>query len=83
LKALLPILLPALDRNDDLKLDDAIHSKVVWMSAGTIDRSLRQSKNVTRPRKHARLVLEPRRRIKMRTFRILLSHGIELTHSRP
>src|ERR1700741_4524770 len=41
LKALLPILLPALERNGHLKLDDEIRHKIVSMSAATIDRLLR------------------------------------------
>jgi hypothetical protein len=38
LKALLPILLPALERNGHLNLDQEIRSKVLLMSASTIDR---------------------------------------------
>jgi len=68
LKALLPILLPALERNGHLKLDEAIRPKVLSMSASTIDRLLRTPRNAKRPRKIARVVPEPRRRIKMRTF---------------
>jgi hypothetical protein len=37
LKALLPILLPALERNGHLKLDESIRAKVLAMSAATID----------------------------------------------
>lgn len=40
LKALLPILLPALERNGHLKLDEAIRAKILAMSAATIDRLL-------------------------------------------
>ena len=68
LKALLPILLPALERNGHLKLDEEIRPKLLSMSAATIDRLLRLPKNATRNRKPARAVPEPRRRIKMRTF---------------
>jgi hypothetical protein len=68
LKALLPILLPALERNGHLKLDGEIRSKVLSMSAATIDRLLRLPKNATRNKKPARAEPEPRRRIKMRTF---------------
>jgi hypothetical protein len=68
LKALLPILLPALERNGHLKLDEEIRPKVLSMSAATIDRLLRLPKNATRNRKPARAEPEPRRRIKMRTF---------------
>lgn len=41
LKALLPILLPALERNGHLKLDEEIRHKILSMSASTIDRLLR------------------------------------------
>jgi len=68
LKALLPILLPALERHGHLKLDAEIRSKVLSMSAATIDRLLRTPKGATGNRKARRVVPEPRRRIKMRTF---------------
>ena len=68
LKALLPILLPALERNGHLKLDEEIRPKILSMSASTIDRLLRMPRNATRSRKIARVVPEPQRRIKMRTF---------------
>jgi hypothetical protein len=68
LRALLPILVPALERNGHLKLDEEIRSKVLSMSASTIDRLLRVPRRATRTRPIARVVPEPRRRIKMRTF---------------
>lgn len=68
LRALLPILLPALERNGHLKLDEEIRAKVLTMSASTIDRLLRVPRNATRARRRARVESEPRRRIKMRTF---------------
>ncbi len=68
LKALLPILLPALERNGHLKLDEQIRAKILSMSAATIDRLLRMPKSTMRKKKAARVVPEPRRRIKMRTF---------------
>jgi hypothetical protein len=37
LRALVPILLPALERNGHLRLDEAIRSKVLAMSAATIN----------------------------------------------
>ena len=67
LKAL-PILLPALERNGHLRLSDEIRPKVLSMSAATIDRLLRMPRSTTREKKAARVVPEPRRRIKMRTF---------------
>jgi hypothetical protein len=68
LKALLPILLPALERNGHLKLEEEIRHKILSMSAATIDRLLQMPRRTTRTRKPARVVPEPRRRIKMRTF---------------
>ena len=68
LKALLPILLPALERNGHLKLDEQIRPKILSMSAATIDRLLRMPKSAMRTKKAPRVVPEPRRRIKMRTF---------------
>jgi hypothetical protein len=55
LKALLPLLLPALERNGHLKLDDAIRAKILATSAATIDRLLRAPRSVTRSRKHRRI----------------------------
>ena len=68
LKALLPILLPALERNGHLKLDEQIRPKILSMSAATIDRLLRMPKSAMRTKKAPRVVPEPHRRIKMRTF---------------
>jgi hypothetical protein len=68
LKALLPILLPALERNGHLKLDEAIRPKILSMSASTIDRLLRSPRNATRARKLRRVEPQARRRIKIRTF---------------
>ncbi len=69
LKALLPILLPALERNGHLKLEEEIRHKILLMSAATIhDRLLQMPRRTTRTKKPARVLPEPRRRIKMRTF---------------
>lgn len=68
LRALLPILLPALERNDHLKLDETIRSKILAMSAATIDRLLRAPRNAIRPRKPRRMIPDPRRRVPLRTF---------------
>src|SRR6478735_831652 len=68
LKALLPILLPALERNGHLKLEEEIRAKILSMSAATIDRLLQMPRRATRTKRPARAVPEPRRRIKMRTF---------------
>jgi hypothetical protein len=68
LKAPLPILLPALERNGHLKLETEIRAKILSMSAATIDRLLQAPKRAGREQKRPRIVPEPRRRIKMRTF---------------
>jgi hypothetical protein len=68
LKAQLPILLPALERNGHLKLQTEIRCKILSMSAATVDRLLRVPKRTTLKKKQPRIVPEPRRRIKMRTF---------------
>lgn len=64
----IPILLAAMERNGHLKLDAEIRAKILSMSAATIDRLLRTPRSATRARKPPRVTLEPRRRIKMRTF---------------
>jgi hypothetical protein len=68
LKPLLRILVPALERHGHLKLDDLIRTKVLAMSAATIDRLLRAPRNATRTRKLRRVTPEIRRRIAVRTF---------------
>lgn len=53
LRALLPILLPALERHGHLHLDEPMRQKILAMSAATIDRSLRVPRSATqlpRPR---------------------------------
>lgn len=68
LKALLPILLPALERNGHLRLNEILRSKVLAMSAATIDRLLREPRNASRSKKRRRVEPEPRRRVRLRTF---------------
>jgi hypothetical protein len=68
LKPLLPILLPALERHGHLKLDEMIRSKVLAMSAATIDRLLRAPRKATRNKKPRRVMPEIRRRVTVRTF---------------
>src|SRR5689334_10822298 len=67
LKALLPILLPALERNGHLKLEVEIRPKILSMSAATIDRLLRAPRSAGQAKRPKRTEPEPRRRIKMRT----------------
>jgi hypothetical protein len=68
LKALLPILLPALERNGHLRLEAEIRCKILSMSAATIDRLLQVPRRATLTKKAPRAMPEARRRIKMRTF---------------
>ena len=68
LKALLPILLPALERNGHLKLEAEIRCKILSMSAATIDRLLQMPRRATLTKKAPKVMPEPRRLIKMRTF---------------
>jgi hypothetical protein len=68
LRSLMPILLPALERHGHLRLQDEIRSKVLAMSAATIDRVLRAPRNATRHKKPRQAVPEARRRVPLRTF---------------
>jgi len=68
LKAVLPILLPALERNGHLKLREDIRPKLLSMSAATIDRLLRIPRSATRKKRAPKTASGARRRIKMRTF---------------
>jgi hypothetical protein len=68
LRALLPILLPALERNGHLHLHVPLRQKILAMSASTIDRLLRVPRNATRSKKRRRAVPELRRRVPVRTF---------------
>lgn len=68
LKPLLPILVGSLERHGHLKLDGSIRSKVLTMSAATIDRLLRAPKATSREKKRRHVVPEIRRRVPVRTF---------------
>lgn len=68
LKPLLRILLPALERHGHLSVDEAIRTKVLAMSAASIDRFLRGPKAAMGIKKPRRVVPEIRRRIPIRTF---------------
>ena len=68
LQPLLRILLPALERNGHLKLQDPIRSKLLGMSAATVDRLLRVPRSTSRSKKPRRLEPAPRRRVRIRTF---------------
>jgi hypothetical protein len=68
LRALLPILLPALERNGHLHVADPMRQKILAMSASTIDRLLRAARSATRARKVRRAMPAARRRVPVRTF---------------
>jgi transposase InsO family protein len=68
LQPLLRILLPALERHGHLQLDEVVRSKVLTMSAATIDRCLRTPRDATRTKKTRRVTPEIRRRVPVRTF---------------
>jgi hypothetical protein len=68
LRALLPILLPALERNGHLHLREPMRQKILAMSASTIDRLLRMPRSATHLKKRRRAMPEARRRVPVRTF---------------
>ncbi|MFZ0552328.1 MAG: transposase family protein [Steroidobacteraceae bacterium] len=68
LRALLPVLLPALERNGHLHVAEPIRQKILAMSASTIDRLLRVPRSATRLKKARRAMPAARRRIPVRTF---------------
>jgi hypothetical protein len=68
LRALLPILLPALERNGHLHLAEPMRQKILAMSASTIDRLLRVPRSATRLKKARRAMPAARRRVPVRTF---------------
>ena len=68
LRALLPVLLPALERNGHLHVAEPIRQKILTMSASTIDRLLRVPRSATRLKKARRAMPAARRRIPVRTF---------------
>lgn len=68
LRALLPILLPALERNGHLHLGEAMRRKILAMSASTSDRLLRVPRSATRVKKARRAMPAARRRVPVRTF---------------
>jgi hypothetical protein len=68
LQPLLPILLPALERNGHLRLQELIRDKLLAMSAATVDRLLRTPRNASPSKRPRRIEPAPKRRIRMRTF---------------
>jgi len=68
LKALLPILVPALEKHGHLKLDAFVRAKIFAMSASTTDRALRTPRSASRPKERRRAEPAVRRRVLIRTF---------------
>jgi len=68
LRALLPILVPALERNGHLHLLEPMRQKIMAMSASTIDRLLRAPRSAKHLKKRRRAMPEARRRVPVRTF---------------
>jgi hypothetical protein len=68
LRALFPILVPALERNGHLSLDAAIRAKIMAMSASTIDRLLREVRSVSCRRRVRRTPTALRKSVPIRTF---------------
>ncbi|MDN5939505.1 MAG: ISNCY family transposase [Salinisphaera sp.] len=68
LKALIPVLVPALERHGHLQLDPGLRDKLTAISASSIDRLLRQA-HATNPRRRPRRASTPlRRSVPIRTF---------------
>jgi hypothetical protein len=68
LKPLLPVLLPALERHDHLKLDDNVRARVLAASASTIDRVLAEPRAGVKGRKPRRRKAAVRGSVPIRTF---------------
>ena len=69
LKALLPILVPALERHGHLGLDPQVREQLMVVSATTIDRRLAEARSVTAGRRRRRSVQNGvRGRVPVRTF---------------
>jgi hypothetical protein len=68
LQPLLRILLPALERNGHLRLQNPTRDRLLATSAATVDRLLRMPRSTSRSKKPRRLEPAPRRKVRMRTF---------------
>ena len=68
LKALSPILVPALERNGHLVLDTVVRPKLLNTSAATIDRLLRDIRTVASSRRRRKNPTALRRSVLIRTF---------------
>jgi hypothetical protein len=68
LKALLPVLLPALERHEHLRVDPAIRAKLTAISAATVDRLLREVRAASSRGRAGRAPTALRRSVPIRTF---------------
>lgn len=68
LKALIPVLLPALERHGHLELNSTIRDKLTGISAASIDRLLRDARGVGTRRRPKRKPTAPQRQVPIRTF---------------
>jgi len=68
LRALLPVLVPSLERNGHLKLAESIRPKLMAMSASTIDRMLRDIRSVGGGRRRRNTPTPLRKNVPVRTF---------------
>jgi hypothetical protein len=68
LKALLPVLLPALERNGHLQLDPAIRARLTDISAASIDRLLQEVHSTSPSSRTKRASTALRRSVPIRTF---------------
>ncbi len=68
LKALLPILVPALERHGHLRLDPKAREQLMAVSAATIDRRLAEPRSVTRAQRRRSSQKRLRSSIPVRTF---------------
>ena len=68
LKALLPILVPALERHGHLSLDPKVREQLMAVSAATIDRRLAEPRSVTRGQRRRSSQKQLRSSVPVRTF---------------
>lgn len=68
LRALLPVLIPALEHHGHLQLDSIVREKLLAISAASIDRLLREVRAAGLPRRPRRQLTAPQRQVPVRTF---------------
>jgi hypothetical protein len=68
LKPLLDVLLPAMERHKHLNLDPTVRAKLLKMGSATMDRLLRDTRAVAKPKKPPRTVPLIRQSVPVRTF---------------